>query len=407
MNENDQAMTIKKVAGFLNISNQMVYNLVKDGSLKAFKIGSASRIMYSDLRGYIEKQKEEFAMNHVEPHPDENDFTVSNLSLMKGEFKISDVNFSLPRGKIMSLLGPSGSGKTLLLKAIAGLTPVESGTIFMGKTQLNELLPYERKVGFVFEDYALFPHMNAGKNIEFPSKLRRNIKNDISSETKHQVDELDIDASYLERLPCELPEGMKPLVAIAREVNHEFEMFLMDEPMSRLDADHHLHMRVFIQKIVHDMNKTTLISFNDPEDALVLSDFIGVIDKGQLLQYGETWEVYHHPASLIVLEMMSSLGINALQVEIENGYTIPFNIQAAIADGIYTMAFRPEEVKLAANGIQVKIRSSQFFDGKQSLMLCTFENGHTKQELQLLLPKDTQGGVSFVPLKPHFFPIKK
>ena len=93
MNENDQAMTIKKVAGFLNISNQMVYNLVKDGSLKAFKIGSASRIMYSDLRGYIEKQKEEFAMNHVEPHPDENDFTVNNLSLRKGEFKISDVNF--------------------------------------------------------------------------------------------------------------------------------------------------------------------------------------------------------------------------------------------------------------------------------------------------------------------------
>ena len=101
-----------------------------------------------------------------------------------------------------------------------------------------------------------------------------------------RVFELDIDASYLERLPRELPEGMRQLVAIAREKNHELEVFLMDEPMSHLDAAHHVRMRVFIQKIVRDMKKTTLISFNDPEDALAISDFIGVIEKGQLLQFG-------------------------------------------------------------------------------------------------------------------------
>jgi ABC-type sugar transport system ATPase subunit len=248
--------------------------------------------------------------------------------------------------------------------------------------------------------------MTAGKNIEFPLKLRRRSKNIIASETKHRIDELDIDASYLERLPRELPEGMKQLVAIAREKNHELEVFLMDEPMSHLDAAHHVHMRVFIQKIVRDLKKTTLISFNDPEDALAISDFIGVIEKGQLLQFGETWEVYHHPVNLTVMKMMARMGVNTLQVEIKNGYTIPFNIPADRSDGVYTMAFRPEEVKLAADGIPAKIRSSQFFDGKWGLMLCTLENGHTQQKVQLLLPKDTQGKLSFTTLEPQFFPVK-
>jgi ABC-type sugar transport system ATPase subunit len=196
-------------------------------------------------------------------------------------------------------------------------------------------------------------------------------------------------------------------VAIAREKNHELEVFLMDEPMSQLDAAHHVHMRVFIQKIVRDMKKTTLISFNDPEDALAISDFIGILEKGQLLQFGETWEVYHHPENLTVMEMVSRLGVNTLPVEIENGHTIPFNIPAERADGIYTMAFRPGEVKLASDGIPARVQFAHFFDGKRSLMSCTLENGHKQEEVQLLLPKDTQGEFSFTTLEPQFFPVKK
>lgn len=403
MNDHDRAMTLKEVARFLNISTQMVYNLVNNGSLKAFKIGSASRIMYSDVREFIEQQKEEFARTVVGGgQPDNSIFAVSNLCLHKGNFEISDISFSLPKGKIMSILGPSGSGKSLLLKALAGLEPIENGTIFWGKTRIDALSPSQRKVGFVFENYALFPHLNARKNIEFPLTLRKKDKQILREETQKRIHELDIDMSYLNLLPDELPEGMKQLVAIARGKNHDLDLFLMDEPMSKLDAAHHVKMRVFIQKIVRDLGKTTLISFNDPEDALVLSDYIGVVVEGGLLQFGETWEVYHHPVNVTVMEMISRLGVNAARVEVKNGNVAPYNILADIDDGIYTMAFRTEEIELSPDGIHANICSSQFYNGKRKFAFCEIGDG---LEMELMLPIDAEGEISFLPLSPQFFSI--
>ena len=230
------------------------------------------------------------------------------------------------------------------------------------------------------------------------------MKNVLQSETEKRINELQINASYLPHLPDELPEGMKQLVAIAREKNHEVDLFLMDEPMSKLDAAQHLQMRVFIRKIIGDLGKTTLISSNDPEDALVLSDYLGVMVEGRLLQFGETWEVYNHPANLTVMEMTSRLGLNTIRVEVRSRLTQPYNVPVEKEDGMYNMAFRIEEIKLASEGIPAKISFSRFFDGKRKLGFC--EIGESK-DVKLMLPIDVEDEISFLPLNPQIFPVRE
>jgi excisionase family DNA binding protein len=409
MEDHERAMTIKEVAKFLNISTQMVYNLMKGGKLHAFKIGAANRIMYSDVLAFVQQQKEEFARTLGENDDvDESMFVISQVSMQKGDFQLSDITFALPMGKIMTLLGPSGSGKTLLLKTIAGLEKMNNGMIFLGKTQLDLLAPASRKLGFVFENYALFPHMTAKRNIEFPwllqkkvsSNIQRNMKKVIAEETNKRVQELNIDSSYLGRLPDQLPEGMKQLVAIARERNHELELFLMDEPMTKLDAAQHVQMRIFIRKIVRDLGKTTIITSNDPEDALVLSDYIGIMSEGKLLQFGETWEVYHRPVNLTVMEMTSRLAVNTARVEVSDGRTHPYNLQAELEDGPYDLAFRPEEIELSAEGIPAKITFSQFFDGTRKLAFCKIG---ADVDVKVMIPVELEETVTFVPIHPQFF----
>ena len=403
MNEQERAMTIKEVAEFLNISTQMVYNLVKDGSLKAFKIGSASRIMHSDLQKFILRQKAEFAKDHVALSPEERKFSVDKLTIKKGSFQVKDISFSIPKGKILSILGPSGAGKTLLLKAIAGLQPLESGSIFFGKTQMDELPPGQRKIGYVFEDYALFPHLNGKKNISFPLSVQRKKKEFVEAETEKRIAELDIDPAYLKILPDFMPEGIKQLVAIARGKNHDFDLFIMDEPMAQLDAAHHIKMRMFLQKMVRELGRTSLIAFNDPEDALALSDYIAVIAEGRLVQFSEAWDVYHHPANLLAMELVSRFGVNTLRVEIKNGHSAPYRLPVKEGDGSYTLAFRPEEVQLADEGIPATIESAQFLTTRRKIASCRLDEN---VNIQLMLPVDAEGTIRFLPTKPLFFPVE-
>lgn len=219
---------------------------------------------------------------------------------------------------------------------------------------MHELLPRDRKIGYVFESYALFPHLNAKSNIGFPLRIGKKAQHVIEEETAKRIKELDIDPSYLETLPPYLPEGIKQLVAIARGKNHEFDLFVMDEPMTHLDAAHHVQMRMFLQKFVRDMQQTTPTSFNNPDDALAISDYMGVIANGRLWQFGETWEVYHQPATLTVLEMVSNLGVNSLPVTVQQGCTVPYHIAVEQADGEYTLAFRPEEIEIVSEGIPLE-----------------------------------------------------
>jgi len=401
MNEHDHALTIKDVAKFLKISTQQVTELIGSGQLKAFEIGNSIRVMASEAQAFIERQQQEFARQHPAVTPDPSRFIVSELSVEYASFALRNISFSFPLGKIVSFLGPSGSGKTRLLKALTGLEGKASGIIYFGETRLDLLQPKDRKLGFVFEDYALFPHLNARGNIEFPLKIGKFEKKMVATETARRAQELQIQEPYLGIAPNALPEGIKQLVAIARSKNHHCELFLMDEPMSRLDAKQHIQLRLFLQKMLREMEKTTIIAFNDPSDAMAISDYLGVIADGRLLQFGETWEIYHQPQTLLVMELTSRLGVNTLPVEIRNGVAYPYQIAAQRDDGAYLMAFRPEEITLAPNGIPADIVSAQILTANERL---AFVEIGKKATVQLVIPANAERSISFLPSAPKFFP---
>ena len=156
----DFTLTIKDVAKFLKLSDQMVYNLVKDNKIKAFKIGSATRILYSDLTNFIDEQKKEMSKKVNNEY-----FSVENLEFIikKSNFSLSNIDLKFPLGKITSIIGPSGSGKTLLLRCIAGLEKINSGKIFLGSKRLDKLETHERKIGFVFQNFAFFSKIKIRK----------------------------------------------------------------------------------------------------------------------------------------------------------------------------------------------------------------------------------------------------
>ncbi|MFP4365096.1 MAG: ATP-binding cassette domain-containing protein [Spirochaetia bacterium] len=403
--DNDRALSIKEVAEFLSISNQMVYNMIRDKQLPAFKIGASVRILRSDLMDYVQKQKQKMlAGKQKYENTDNSLFVVKNLNASLGEFLIKDISFELPKGKILALLGPSGSGKTVLLKSIAGLIEPDSGWIYNGKERIDSIPVNERQLGFVFQEYALFPHLTSKKNIQFPLKQMKISDEELDTKTSQVIAELGIQLTYLSKSPKELPEGMKQLVAIGRERGHATELYLMDEPMSNLDAHIRREMRAFLKRYIRVMGKTTIIAVNSPEDALAVSDYIGIIEDGTLLQFGPTFEIYNNPLTPTVMNMVSPLGVNYLHVQIKNNHVQGLELARELKDGEYLMAFRPREVEINGKGGKAKVLKTNFLDGSAQLAHCRTSE---EEDIHLVIPNNravTGDEVSYIPINPVFFP---
>ena len=400
MNQNNRTLTIKEVAQFLNISNQMVYNLIHDKKIDAFKVGSAIRILYSDLQSYIDQQKSAFrGSSETIENSDENIFLVKNLNLKRDNFQLQDISFQIPRGRILTILGPSGSGKTLLLKSLAGLNKFESGAIFLGSARLDNLASRDRNIGFVFEDYALIPNRSGRGNISFPLEVQKKTKLEIDPAVEALAQELNLSREDLDNLISILPEGIKHLIAIARADIRNTDILLMDEPLSRLDQDIRRKMRVFLKELVARLGKTTILTLHDPETALALSDYIAVLDQGKIVQFGPAAEVYARPLSPVVFEMTSRFTVNKLDVRVRGGKTEPFGLTADKEDGDYRLFFRADEVGISENGISAEIRQTHPLDGSRNLAQCSSPWG----DLELILPADTDKKFSFIPLQYSLF----
>lgn len=335
---------------------------------------------------------------------DDSIFLVNRLNLQKGNFCLKDISFSLPIGKTLALFGESGSGKTLLLRSIAGLENIRSGSVFFGNKRIDGIEVQERNIAFVFQNYALFPHLNVKGNIGFPLSVTRKEKKTADSKISKVIRDLNIDEVYQDFYPSELSEGIKQLVAIGKEKIKKFDLLLMDEPMSQLDKQEHAQMRFFIKKILKDLNSTIIICLNDPEDALVICDFIAVMIDGKIVQYGETKDVYNNPVSLQIMELTSRFEVNKMKVEVINGKVTSYGIPVNQADGNYQMAFRAEEVEIKDSGIQASINNVHFFDGKRQLAQCQLED---ETKAVLLIPGENKGRITFIPKNPLFFPVKE
>ncbi|AXU97555.1 maltose/maltodextrin ABC transporter ATP-binding protein MalK [Erwinia persicina] len=227
----------------------------------------------------------------------------------------SDINLDIQEGEFVVFVGPSGCGKSTLLRMIAGLEDITSGELKIGDKRMNEVPPAERGIGMVFQSYALYPHLSVAENMSFGLKLAGTKKAEISQRV-NQVSEVLQLAHLLERRPKALSGGQRQRVAIGRTLVAEPTVFLLDEPLSNLDAALRVQMRIEISRLHKRLKRTMIYVTHDQVEAMTLADKIVVLDAGHIAQVGKPLELYHYPANRFVAGFIGSPKMNFLPVKV-------------------------------------------------------------------------------------------
>jgi multiple sugar transport system ATP-binding protein len=224
------------------------------------------------------------------------------------------MNFSveIDSGMFLVLLGPSGCGKTTIIKSIAGLIDPTEGQIYIDNILINKLPPKDRDVAMVFQNYALYPHMSVYDNIAFPLKMRKLSKHEIKNKVENTANLLEL-TQFLKRKPKELSGGQMQRVALARALVRKPKLFLMDEPLSNLDAKLRMQMRTEIKKLQKKIGITTIYITHDQIEAMSMADQIIVMNKGVIQQIGSPHVIYYQPTNLFVANFIGSPPMNFLK----------------------------------------------------------------------------------------------
>jgi len=242
--------------------------------------------------------------------------SIRNLTKKYGHLTaLEDFSLEISSGEFMVLLGPSGCGKTTVLRCIAGLTDITSGEIYIGNELVNKIPPKDRDVAMVFQNYSLYPHMNVYDNIAFPLKMRKVHKDKINESVRKIARLLNID-NLLDRKPKEISGGQMQRVALGRALVREPKIFLMDEPLSNLDAKLRTEMRVEIKKLQEKVGVTTLYITHDQAEAMSMADNVGVMDSGKLLQIDSPQNIYTDPANRFVASFIGVPPMNFLKFKV-------------------------------------------------------------------------------------------
>jgi multiple sugar transport system ATP-binding protein len=271
-----------------------------------------------------------------------------------GTLAVSDLNLDIEDGEFVVLVGPSGCGKTTALRMIAGLEGISSGTISIGDRVVNTVPPKERDIAMVFQNYALYPHMTVYDNMAFGLKLRKLPKEEIDRRVREAGDILGLE-DLLQRKPKALSGGQRQRVAMGRAIVREPQAFLMDEPLSNLDAKLRVQMRSEIARIQHELHVTTIYVTHDQVEAMTMGDRVAVIRKGQLQQIDTPQNLYDHPLNLFVAGFIGSPAMNMVEATLSTSKG-----SATVEFGGLTLGV-PQEVMAAHAGLSR-------FDGKQVVM---------------------------------------
>lgn len=271
---------------------------------------------------------------------------------------VNNFNIEIPDGKLIALLGPSGCGKSTTLNLISGLEKPTEGKIFFGEQDVSDYPPENRGIGMVFQNYALYPHLTVKQNIMFPLQNLKGDKKLSNEELNQKVNEaaklVQLD-DLLDRKPAELSGGQQQRVAIARALVKRPSVLLLDEPLSNLDARLRLQTREEIKRIQTETKITTIFVTHDQDEAMSISDFIIVMEKGVIQQVGKPQEVYDNPTNLFVAKFLGVPAINVLDGTINNhqlfidGQHI-FDVDDDVIDQDVYVGIRPEAFVLDDKG---------------------------------------------------------
>jgi multiple sugar transport system ATP-binding protein len=254
-----------------------------------------------------------------------------------GTEAVHDVDLRIPDGKFMVFVGPSGCGKTTLLRMVAGLEDLTGGEIVIGDRVVNEVPPGDRDVAMVFQNYALYPHMTVYQNMALSLKIRKLKKDEINRRVEEAAAVLHLE-DLMQKRPRELSGGQRQRVAMGRAIVREPHAFLMDEPLSNLDAKLRVQMRAEILRIQQELQVTTIYVTHDQTEAMTLGDLVAVIKKGVLQQVGSPQELYAEPTNLFVGGFIGSPAMNLVEATVVDGDGISVDF------GGYSLAVPPEVV---------------------------------------------------------------
>jgi multiple sugar transport system ATP-binding protein len=243
-----------------------------------------------------------------------------------GTHAVEDLNLDIRDAELMVLVGPSGCGKTTALRMVAGLEEISKGELRIGDQIVNDLTPKERNIAMVFQSYALYPHMTVEENLAFSLKLHRMPKQEINERVQNAAKTLQIE-QFLKRKPKALSGGQRQRVAMGRALVREPQAFLMDEPLSNLDAKLRVQMRAEIHQLQRRLNVTTIYVTHDQVEAMTMGDRVAVMNAGRLLQVDTPQVLYDQPANEFVAGFIGSPAINLVEAQLEQvngGYSVAF-----------------------------------------------------------------------------------
>ena len=312
-----------------------------------------------------------------------------------GAHIIKDANLTIQDGEFTVFVGPSGCGKSTMLRMIAGLEEISSGEMSLDGQVVNQLSPTDRGIGMVFQSYALYPHMTVYENIAFGLKLAKKSKETIENAVRQVADMLEL-TSFLKQKPSQLSGGQRQRVAIGRAIVRHPKLFLLDEPLSNLDASLRVRMRLQLAEYHKKLKSTVIYVTHDQVEAMTLADKIVVLRAGVIEQVGSPLELYYFPQTLFVAGFIGSPKMNLLPATLINAsdgratvevgdYTFHADVNAkgAIQGSLMTLGIRPEDIHLGEEGVGVIVEGFERL-GTESLLYTTLVRGG--QEVLVRVP---------------------
>lgn len=270
---------------------------------------------------------------------------------------VDNFNLDIADQEFLVLLGPSGCGKTTTMRMIAGLEDITEGEIWIGDRLVNKLEPKDRDISMVFQSYGLYPNMTVYENIRFPLKVRKVPQDQHHERVMAASKMVELD-DFLQRRPAALSGGQRQRVALARAIVREPNAFLMDEPLSNLDAKLRVSTRAQIKNLHHTLKRTTIYVTHDQIEAMTLADRVVVMNRGLVQQVGTPMEIYDRPANTFVASFIGSPAMNLINGSIEGGVFTASGIRieglSSAARGPVTLGFRAEDATLAESNGQIE-----------------------------------------------------